>query len=163
MTQLSKNFTLAEMVKTTKASSAENPEQFNPDETIVDSLKWLAQNALQPIRDYFDAPISVLSGYRTKTVNEAVNGSKNSDHIYGYAADIHFVPRYLQDFAFMLKNTNFRYHQIILYINKSRKFRFIHISRKRLGNAQQLMIATGKAKPQFVHSSLFYQTLKELL
>lgn len=46
---------------------------------------------LQLIRDQL-GPVEILSGCRCKSHNADVGGSKNSQHMYGRAADIH-VPR----------------------------------------------------------------------
>lgn len=43
---------------------------------------------LQTIRDHFDAPITINSGFRTATKNKAVGGATYSKHLYGMAADI---------------------------------------------------------------------------
>ena len=44
--------------------------------------------ALQKIRDYFKAPVSITSAYRTEAYNQKVGGAKNSYHVKGMAADI---------------------------------------------------------------------------
>lgn len=43
---------------------------------------------LQQIRDHFDAPVNITSGYRCKAHNTAVGGDPNSSHMQGMAADI---------------------------------------------------------------------------
>lgn len=43
---------------------------------------------LQVIRDKFNRPVSVTSGYRTKAHNERVGGRSRSSHLLGMAADI---------------------------------------------------------------------------
>lgn len=42
---------------------------------------------LQLLRDYYNKPLTITSGYRTKAHNDAVGGSSNSQHLYGKAAD----------------------------------------------------------------------------
>lgn len=44
---------------------------------------------LQVIRDYWNAPIIITSGYRCQKLNKLVGGASNSDHLYGAAVDIH--------------------------------------------------------------------------
>ena len=44
---------------------------------------------LQAVRNYFAAPLQVVSGYRTVAHNKAVGGVRNSQHVLGTAADIH--------------------------------------------------------------------------
>lgn len=43
---------------------------------------------LEKIRDYFNAPVIINSGYRTPSWNSKVNGASNSYHCKGMAADI---------------------------------------------------------------------------
>lgn len=43
---------------------------------------------LEKIRNHFNAPCKVNSGYRTPSYNEKVNGAGNSFHCKGMAADI---------------------------------------------------------------------------
>lgn len=44
--------------------------------------------ALEKIRSHFNAPVIINSGYRTPDWNAKVNGSSNSYHCKGMAADI---------------------------------------------------------------------------
>lgn len=44
--------------------------------------------ALEKIRNHFKAPVIINSGYRTPSWNSKVNGSPNSYHCKGMAADI---------------------------------------------------------------------------
>jgi hypothetical protein len=79
--KLSKNFNLAELIKT-------NVRQFDnmPNMTAIDNLQLLVDNVLQPVRDHF-GPVVVTSGYRSPEVNKAIGGSATSDHTRGMAAD----------------------------------------------------------------------------
>lgn len=43
---------------------------------------------LEKIREHFDAPVIINSGYRTPDWNAKVGGAKNSYHCKGMAADI---------------------------------------------------------------------------
>lgn len=51
------------------------------------NLRRLAP-ALQQLRDLAGSPIIVTSGYRCPKHNEAVGGSKGSQHMHGIAADV---------------------------------------------------------------------------
>lgn len=84
--RLTNNFTLLELTKSETASrfGLDN----TPGEKEVANLKLLCEKVLQPIRDHFQVPVMVNSGYRSAAVNRAVGGSNNSDHTRGQAADI---------------------------------------------------------------------------
>lgn len=43
---------------------------------------------LQKLRDAIGRPIKITSGWRSPEHNKAVGGAKNSQHLYGKAADI---------------------------------------------------------------------------
>jgi hypothetical protein len=43
---------------------------------------------LDQVRDKFDKPIHITSGYRTPAYNEKVGGVKNSSHLKGLAIDL---------------------------------------------------------------------------
>ena len=45
-------------------------------------------NVLDDVRRFFDKPTLINSGCRCSEHNKAVGGSKNSQHLYGKAADI---------------------------------------------------------------------------
>lgn len=94
MTQLSKNFTLAEMIEAGSARRLGLDDQFHPSNDIIVNLTKLCCNVLQPLKNHFVAKypgkqvfIHIDSGYRSPRVNKAVGGAKNSDHLYGYASD----------------------------------------------------------------------------
>lgn len=86
MEKLSNNFTLEEMTNSYKAKS--KGIKNIPNEVEKENLRTLCQYILQPIRDKYDKPIIVTSGYRCKALNDAVGGARTSDHINGDAADI---------------------------------------------------------------------------
>jgi zinc D-Ala-D-Ala carboxypeptidase len=85
---LSKNFALAELIEAGSARRLGLDEQFNPSDEIIINLTKLCCNVLQPLREAVGHSIIINSGYRSPKVNKAVGGAKNSDHLYGYAADI---------------------------------------------------------------------------
>ena len=87
--QLSSNFTLEELTNTSRTNLLPvNREAALNSPEILNNLKTLATKVLQPIRDYYSKPVRVTSGYRSKALNVAVEGSQNSQHSYGEAADI---------------------------------------------------------------------------
>lgn len=74
--QVTKNFKLCEL---------EFSDPVPPD--LVANAVELLQN-LQVIRDHFQKPIVIISGYRSPARNEAVGGAKKSQHMEAKAADI---------------------------------------------------------------------------
>jgi len=50
-------------------------------------LQNLVTGILQPVRDYFQSPLYIISGYRTCSWNAKVGGAENSVHLTAGAAD----------------------------------------------------------------------------
>lgn len=77
-----KYFSFPEMIVTnTQLPNIPNWEQ-------IANLQRLITNLLDPIREKWNKPIKVNSGFRSESVNSAVNGARNSQHKTGEAADI---------------------------------------------------------------------------
>jgi hypothetical protein len=109
--KLSANFSLNEL---TKSETALRHDLDNtPPQEVVDNLRTLCENVLQPVREGYGIAVKVNSGYRAPEVNAAVGGSKTSDHCKGQAADIEIpgIPNY--DLAKYISE-NFKFTQIIL-------------------------------------------------
>ena len=86
MKQLSKNFSLDEF---TRSSTAEKHGVDNrPTAKNVESLQYLADYLLQPLRVLYGKPMSVNSGFRCERLNILVNGARTSQHKKGEAGDI---------------------------------------------------------------------------
>lgn len=96
---LSKNFTLKELLRSNTVERDDNlkQEQENPPLDVLDNLRYLVENALQPIRGKLGFPIRINSGYRCPLLNKLVGGSATSQHCRGEAADCELSPRFLTD------------------------------------------------------------------
>jgi zinc D-Ala-D-Ala carboxypeptidase len=85
--QLSKNLSLAEMIRSESAKRL-GLTNIPTDQHLV-SMKKLATNIFQPIREHFNVPIYLSSGYRSEELNKKTKGaSKTSQHCKGEAMDI---------------------------------------------------------------------------
>lgn len=109
--QISKNFYLDEFItsQTAERLGIDN----TPSDIIVKNLTALVDNILQPVRDHYDRPITISSGYRCPKLNKAIGGAVSSQHMKGEAADIHIpgVPNHeLAQFII----DNFTFDQVIL-------------------------------------------------
>jgi zinc D-Ala-D-Ala carboxypeptidase len=80
---LSKNFTLAELTKTSTGLPNALPKH------LEGNIQSLVDNVLQPVRDALGV-IIVTSCYRSPEVNKAIGGSSTSQHCLGQAADLKF-------------------------------------------------------------------------
>ncbi len=118
--RLTANFTLAELTKT----------RFDLDNTpspqVVENLRTLCEKVLQPLRDAV-GPVNVTSGYRSKLVNQAVNGARNSDHLWGYAADLQSPDGDHRKIYDWLK-ANAMFSQLIYEFGNDTQPQWVHVS-----------------------------------
>lgn len=80
------NFTIKELTASTTAAAQGINNTPTPE--ILENLKQLVNNVLDPLRNAYGKPIQVNSGYRSPDLNRAVKGSRTSQHVKGQAADI---------------------------------------------------------------------------
>lgn len=113
-------FTIKELTKTN--TGLDN----TPDEQAIANLIQLVDNVLDPLRKLYGKPIRVNSGYRSEAVNKAVGGAKNSQHKYGFAADITGGSKKENRILFDLIKDNLPFDQLIDEHNMS----WIHVSFK---------------------------------
>ena len=83
--QLSKNFSLQELIKSQTAERKGIDNTPSPEHQ--ENLKLLCTSILQPIRDHFSRVVSVSSGYRSPALCEAIGSKTTSQHARGEAAD----------------------------------------------------------------------------
>ena len=83
--KLSNNFTLEEL---TYSKTAEEKKIINiPKVEHIKNLQLLCDHILQPVRDAFQMPIKITSGYRSPELCLAVGSTIKSQHTEGKAAD----------------------------------------------------------------------------
>ena len=84
--RLTKNFSLDEL--TASGTAARLGIDNTPNDLQLQNLRRLAE-LLQQVRDHFNVPVFINSGFRNKALNDAVgSNSKKSQHLLGCAADI---------------------------------------------------------------------------
>jgi hypothetical protein len=138
---LSKNLTLAEVTKslTAKRLGIDN----TPSKEEIANLKLIAEKIFQPIRDHFNVPISVSSGYRCKKLNKAVGGAKNSEHVEGRALDIDvdgstsITNKEIFDY---IKN-NLEFNQLIWEFGDDNNPDWVHVSYRDKENKKRILKA----------------------
>lgn len=84
-----KYFTLQELWKSATATRKGINNQ--PNGEAARRLRDLVTFILDPLREAWQAPIIVTSAYRCSKLNQAVGGSRTSQHVLGMAADIRTV------------------------------------------------------------------------
>lgn len=137
--QLSENFHLSEMLVSQTASRKGFSEQYNPPPRVVDNLRKVCVLGLQKIRDHYERPLIVTSGYRCLRVNRAIGSSDGSDHVQGYAADF-TVPGVPNLALAKWIQLNIHYDQLILEFGSLTNPSWIHLSLNPRGRNQILRI-----------------------
>lgn len=100
--QLSKNFTLEELISSNTA--IKHKISNKPSNETIMQLKRLCTEILQPIRDKYGDTIHITSGYRCPQLNKIVKGSPKSQHVLGQAADISICKGYNGKLFKMIKD-----------------------------------------------------------
>ena len=81
---LSRNFTISELIKSDTAIRMDIDNNPNADQ--IEKLKALCENILQPFPDHFGR-VKVTSGFRSVELCTAIGSSVNSQHAKAEAAD----------------------------------------------------------------------------
>jgi len=84
--KLSNSFNLIEF--TSSETASRRGIDNTPSIAVIENLRLLCENVLQPLRDKYGKPINITSGYRSPKLNKAIGGSTTSQHCFGQAADI---------------------------------------------------------------------------
>ena len=111
-----------------------NPELHKSN--IIINLHRLFKFCINPIFKKFNNNVSLTSVYRNKEVNRILGGTENSQHIYGYAADIVLTDGTPTSTLFNWCKFNIpNYHQLIweypekgIHTEYSKNFSWVHIS-----------------------------------
>ena len=105
---------------------------------VLNNIKALCENVLEPVRVGIGVPIIISSGYRSKQLNRAINGATNSQHCKGEAADIYIKNEGRKGLQKILKyiiDNDIIFDQLIWEYNS-----WIHVSYKRTGvNRNQIL------------------------
>lgn len=118
-----KYFTITELCKSNTA--VQKGIDNTPNQQIIDNLKQLVLNILDPLREAYGKPIIVNSGYRSVELNRAINGAKSSQHLKGQAADITGESKENNKKLFeLIQSLQLPYDQLI----DEQNFSWIHVS-----------------------------------
>lgn len=88
--KLSEHFALSEFTRS--ATARRHSIDNTPPEEAIQALNLLVDNVLEPARVALGWPLRVTSGYRSPKLNRKVKGARNSDHVFGRAADVEVIP-----------------------------------------------------------------------
>jgi zinc D-Ala-D-Ala carboxypeptidase len=142
--KLSPNFSLEELTFSQVASR--RGLDNTPPLKVKENLERLAF-FLEQVRKIFNKPLLISSGYRSREVNEAVGGSKTSQHCEGCAADFNVKGMSPDAVVRAIVANDIPYDQVILEFDS-----WVHISipnTKDLKPRKQALIIDNKGKREF--------------
>ena len=137
---LSDNLTLAEA--TSSATALRKGIANKPTQQHLLNLKGVALHIFQPCRNHFGKPLRVTSGYRSEALNEAIGGSKKSQHSKGEALDMQSTKGYTNKELFTYIKDNLTFDQLIgEFPDNVGEYAWVHCSYKKEGNRGEVLIA----------------------
>ena len=140
--KLTTNFSLAELTASQVAARKGIPN--NPTAGQIENLKKLCESILQPIRNHYDAPVIISSGFRTPELCILINSSINSQHAKGQAADLQVIGVDNKALATYIKE-NLDFDQLILEFYKESEgphSGWVHVSYVGKENRKESLTAT---------------------
>jgi len=149
--KLSENFTMAEFIKSDTANRLGIDN--TPEGEHLEAAKALFENVVQKVRDHF-GPTVINSGYRCPELNEAVRGSKTSQHCHGEAADIEVPGVANGDLAQWIVD-NLDFDQVILefYTPGEPSSGWVHVTYKKDGSNRNKALTAAKIDGKTVYSN----------
>ena len=139
--KLSKNLSLAEVVRSETAKRLDIDN--TPTKEHLENLKVIAEKVFQPIRDHFQCPIHVSSGYRGEALNRAIRGAATSLHMQGCALDIDMdFTKVSNTEIFNYIKDNLEFDTLIWeFSNEDGSPKWVHVSYREGKNRNQILEA----------------------
>ena len=143
--KISEHLDLSEV---TRSESAKRKGISNePTAEHLENFKKLAENIFEPIRNHFNVPIHISSGYRSKALNTSIGGSLTSQHCSGEAIDIDMdgssngvTNKMVFDF---IKST-LNFDQMIWEFGNSNNPDWVHVSYESTGKQRKQILKATK-------------------
>lgn len=110
----------------------------NPNLSVIENMKILADKLFEPIREHFNEPIHVSSVYRGLNLNNAIHGSITSQHCSGQAMDINNAKPSNKEIFDYIKN-NLEFDQLIWEFGTKTNPDWVHVSYSKDKNRKQVL------------------------
>ncbi len=133
MNQISKHISFDEATLSNTALRAKIDNTPTPE--VLESMKHVAENLFEPLREWYGKPIRINSFYRSPKLNKLVKGSPTSQHVKGEAIDISAGSKLENKKLFDYIKDNLQFDQVI----NEYDFTWVHISLKKSGNRKQVL------------------------
>lgn len=107
-----------------------------PNEAELSAMRLVAELCFEPLRKWYDKPIKINSFFRCKELNDAIKGSKTSQHCLGEAIDMTAGNKEENKKLFDWCKDNLDFDQLINEYDYS----WVHISYRRHDNRKQILV-----------------------
>jgi len=113
-----------------------------PTDQVLINLQNLIQFVLEPVRQYFDKPVKITSGYRSPSLCQAINSKPTSQHTLGEAVDFEIIGIPNQVVSDWIVN-NLDFDQCILEFYNPKEYNsgWVHCSYRTSGNRKMYLKA----------------------
>jgi len=116
----------------------------SPNAEQIERIIILCKKVFDPLREWVGGPVKINSVFRSKKLNDAIGGSKSSQHMAnkGAAVDIDDVYKHktnLEMFYYIKENLQF--DQLIAEFPENGEPRWIHVSYNEGNNRNKILIA----------------------
>jgi hypothetical protein len=149
--KLSEHLELSELTRS--ESAKRNGISNMPTGEHIANFMLLAEKIFEPIREHFNVPIHISSGYRSVELNRLIKGSSSSQHCKGQAIDIDMdgtsngvtnadVFNYIKD--------NLQFDQMIWEFGNEDNPEWVHVSYVPEGRKQILKAVKIKGKTKYL-------------
>ncbi len=154
MSQISTHLSLKEVTNSNTAKRLGIDNSPTPEH--LENLKLLAEKIFEPIRNHFDKPIKVSSGYRSKALNDVTpRSSSKSQHCTGEALDLDqdgMTTDVSNKEVFDYIKDNLEFDQLIWEYGTDSNPDWVHVSYESTGRQrnQVLRCYNVKGEPKYV-------------
>ena len=148
--QLSEHLSLAEVTRS--ESAKRNGISNEPTPEHLENFKLLASHVFEPIREHFNIPIHISSGYRSAALNKKIGGAATSQHCSGEAIDIDMDNTSItnkQVFDFIKEHLNF--DQLIWEFGTTSNPDWVHVSYESTGKQRKQVLRATKQGTKTVY------------
>ncbi len=136
--RLTRHFKLSEFTRSETASRLGIDNSVR-DPQVVNNLRRLCEKVLEPLRQHFNVPIVVSSGYRCARLNAAVGGVPTSNHLTGCAADLRVPSEAVARQWFSWLKANVEYDELIMERTSRSSLPWIHVALRPTANRRKTL------------------------
>lgn len=155
--KLSQHLDLSEVIRSETAKRRGISNMPTPEH--IKNLKLIAERVFEPIRNHFGVPIYISSGYRSKALNEAVGGSKTSQHCSGEALDLDMdgsSSGITNAHIFNFIKDNLQFDQLIWEFGTDQNPDWVHVSYESAGRQKKQMLKAIRSNGQTRYLTITY-------